>query len=204
MCAVPSARALDIFCVQKSIPLRQPLLHVPPRRYKFLFSFTRISPFSCINWPSGDNLSPVRTPLLELLLADSQALQRVEILTGDFEQTLAYAQGRTLFYPDPPYRPLSDTSSFNDYAKQPFNDDAQVRLKEFCDQVAAAGHNFMLSNSDCLGENGTDLFFDDLFQEYHIERVWAKRSVNAVASKRGKLTEILVHNYAVNQLRNAI
>lgn len=151
MCAVPSARALDIFCVQKSIPLRQPLLHVPPRRYKFLFSFTRISPFSCINWPSGDNLSPVRTPLLELLLADSQALQRVEILTGDFEQTLAYAQGRTLFYLDPPYRPLSDTSSFNDYAKQPFNDDAQVRLKEFCDQVAAAGHNFMLSNSDCLG-----------------------------------------------------
>lgn len=150
-------------------------------------------------------MSPVRTPLLELLLADSQALQRVEILTGDFEQTLAYAQGRTLFYLDPPYRPLSDTSSFNDYAKQPFNDDAQVRLKEFCDQVAAAGHNFMLSNSDCLGGgNGTDRFFDDLFQEYHIERVWAKRSVNAVASKRGKLTEILVHNYAVNQLRNAI
>lgn len=140
----------------------------------------------------------------ELIMADSRVLQGVEILTGEFEKTLALAQGRTLFYFDPPYRPLNNTSSFNDYAKQPFNDDAQIRLKEFCDQVVAAGHNFMLSNSDCLGKDGTDRFFDDLFQEYHIERVWAKRSVNAVASKRGKLTEILVHNYNVNQLRNAI
>lgn len=139
----------------------------------------------------------------ELIMADSRVLQRVEILTGEFEQTLAYAQSRTLFYFDPPYRPLSNTSSFNDYAKQPFNDDAQIRLKEFCDQVAAAGHSFMLSNSDCFGKDG-DRFFDDLFQDYFIERVWAKRNVNAVASKRGKLTEILVHNYDVNQLRNAI
>ena len=53
----------------------------------------------------------------------------------------------------------------------------------------------MLSNSDCLGKNGEDRFFDDLYADYHIERVWAKRSVNANASKRGKLTEILVRNY---------
>lgn len=139
----------------------------------------------------------------ELIMADSRILQRVEILTGEFEETLAHAQGRTLFYFDPPYRPLSNTSSFNDYAKQPFNDDAQIRLKQFCDQVAADGHSFMLSNSDCFGKNG-DLFFDNLYHDYFIERVWAKRSVNAIASKRGKLTEILVHNYNINQLRNAI
>lgn len=57
---------------------------------------------------------------------------------GGFRHLLAHAQGQMLFYFDPPYRPLSHTSSFNDYAKQPFNDDAQIRLKEFCDQVAAA------------------------------------------------------------------
>lgn len=140
----------------------------------------------------------------ELILADSKALQCVEILTGEFEETLAHAQGRTLFYFDPPYRPLSDTSSFNDYTKQAFNDDAQIRLKGFCDHVSAEGFSFMLSNSDCLGKNGEDRFFDDLYQDYFIERVWAKRSVNATASKRGKLTEILVHNYNINLLRNAI
>ena len=49
---------------------------------------------------------------------DSELLQHVEILTGDFEATFDYAQGNTLFYFDPPHRPLSDTSSFNDYAKE--------------------------------------------------------------------------------------
>ena len=48
----------------------------------------------------------------------------------------------------------------------------------------------MLSNSDCK-----DMFFDELYSQYAIERVWASRSVNANASKRGRLTEILVHNY---------
>lgn len=80
---------------------------------------------------------------------DSELLQHVEILTGDFEATFDYAQGNTLFYFDPPYRPLSDTSSFNDYAKEAFNDDAQIRLKEYCDRINEAGFRFMLSNSDC-------------------------------------------------------
>lgn len=128
------------------------------------------------------------------ILADSFLLQNVEILTGDFKETIKHANAPELFYFDPPYRPLSNTSSFNDYAKEAFNDDAQVRLKEFCDEVNQAGFSFMLSNSDCKGKNG-DTFFDDLYADYVIDRVWATRSVNANASKRGKLTEILVHNY---------
>jgi DNA adenine methylase len=124
------------------------------------------------------------------IYADSELLQNVEILTGDYQQTIAYANGNTLFYFDPPYRPLNNTSSFNDYAKEAFNDFAQRRLKEFCDRVEALGYKFMLSNSDC-----SDMFFDDLYAQYIIERVWASRSVNANPQKRGKLTEILVHNY---------
>ena len=133
----------------------------------------------------------------ETILSDSLLLQDVEILTGDFRQTLNYAQTPSLFYFDPPYRPLSDTSSFNDYSKEAFDDAAQIRLKEFCDEVNAAGHSFMLSNSDPKGKNG-DTFFDDLYSDYIIDRVWASRNVNANASKRGKLTEILVHNYVVH------
>lgn len=128
--------------------------------------------------------------------ADSQLLQRVTILTGDFEQTFECIDGNTFFYFDPPYRPLSDTSSFNDYAKEAFNDAEQIRLKHFCDRLQNAGIPFMLSNSDCLRKNGTDRFFDDLYEEYDINRVWASRSVNANGNKRGKLTEILVRNYA--------
>ena len=130
---------------------------------------------------------------------DSELLQHVEILTGDFEETFNYAQGNTLFYFDPPYRPLSDTSSFNDYSKEAFNDDAQIRLKEYCDHIHDAGFHFMLSNSDCKGKNEEDNFFDVLYGAYHIERVWASRSINSNPNKRGKLTEILVHNYAATK-----
>lgn len=56
----------------------------------------------------------------DTLRVDSELLERVEILEGDFEKTLLYAQDNTLFYFDPPYRPLSDTSSFNDYTKEAF------------------------------------------------------------------------------------
>jgi DNA adenine methylase len=122
--------------------------------------------------------------------ADSELLKNVEILTGDYQETLSLAKGNTLFYFDPPYRPLNNTSSFNDYTKEAFNDLAQIRLKQFCDKVVVSGYHFMLSNSDC-----PDGFFDDLYLQYNIEYVWASRSVNANASKRGKLTEILVHDY---------
>ena len=129
------------------------------------------------------------------IYADSEILQKVEIMTGDFEQTYSRIKGNTFFYFDPPYRPLSTTSSFNDYAKEDFNDEAQIRLKRFCDRLNNVGINFMLSNSDCLGQDGKDRFFDDLFVDYRIERVWASRNINVIASKRGKLTEIVVGNY---------
>ncbi|WP_293524999.1 DNA adenine methylase [Prevotella sp.] len=129
------------------------------------------------------------------LRTDSELLKRVEILEGDFEDTLSYAEGNTLFYFDPPYRPLSDTSSFNDYTKDAFNDDSQVRLKEFCDHVNIDGHCFMLSNSDCKGKNEADNFFEVLYANYYIDRVMASRNVNANGAKRGKISELLIRNY---------
>ncbi|MBQ7448549.1 MAG: DNA adenine methylase, partial [Paludibacteraceae bacterium] len=149
----------------------------------------RVNKAGLFNVPFGKYVNPTICDT-KTIYADSELLQNVEILTGDYQQTLAHAKGNTLFYFDPPYRPLSNTSSFNDYTKEAFNDDAQRQLKDFCDQVHASGYKFMLSNSDCH-----DGFFDDLYVQYHIERVWASRNVNANASKRGKLTEIIVHNY---------
>lgn len=156
----------------------------------------RVNKKGLFNVPFGKYVHPQICDA-DTIHADSALLQKVTLLNGDFEETLPLAHGKTLFYFDPPYRPLSDTSSFNDYTKEPFNDDAQVRLKEFCDKVNEAGHHFMLSNSDGKGKNEEDCFFDVLYSDYEIERVWASRNVNAVASKRGKLTEILVHNYKI-------
>lgn len=159
----------------------------------------RVNKKGLFNVPFGKYINPqICDPAT--IRKDSELLQRVEIMTGDFEATFDHARGETLFYFDPPYRPLSDTSSFNDYAKESFNDEEQIRLKEYCDHIDDAGFRFMLSNSDCKGKNEKDNFFDVLYGAYFIERVWASRNINSNPNKRGKLTEILVHNYAATKV----
>jgi DNA adenine methylase len=128
------------------------------------------------------------------LLAVSNVLQKVELLCGDFEQTINYTQTNTLFYFDPPYKPLSETSSFNSYAKDEFNDNEQIRLRDFCDKLNSIGHSWILSNSDVKGKNSEDNFFDDLYADFTIKRVNAKRSINANPEKRGFLKELLITN----------
>lgn len=154
----------------------------------------RVNKSGKFNVPFGRYTTPTICDA-NTILADSKVLQRVEILAGDFEETFAKVKGETFFYLDPPYRPLNNTSNFKDYSKEAFNDDAQVRLKRFCDRLHNSGVKFLLSNSDCLSVDGTDRFFDDLFDKYSINRVWASRNINSNAAKRGKLTEIVVGNF---------
>ena len=161
----------------------------------------RVNKKGLFNVPFGKYSNPtICDP--ETILNDSGLLQRVEILNGDFEWTFEYAQDNTLFYFDPPYRPLSNTSSFNNYTKEAFNDNEQIRLKKYCDRINDAGFKFMLSNSDCKSVNGEDNFFDVLYAAYQIERVLASRSINSNPNKRGELTEILVRNYADTKKNN--
>ncbi len=154
----------------------------------------RVNKSGLFNVPFGKYASPTICDH-NTIMADSKILQCVEIMTGDFEETFHHASRNTLYYFDPPYRPLSSTSNFKDYTKEGFNDDSQIRLKLFCDKLNMAGHYFMLSNSDCFGNHEHDLFFEELFLEYDIHRVSAMRNINSIASKRGRLTEILVRNF---------
>lgn len=133
------------------------------------------------------------------IVAVSNVLQKVEILCGDYEETLNFASENTLFYFDPPYKPLNETSSFNSYAKDEFNDQEQIRLRDFCSKLDALNHSWMLSNSDVKGKNPDDNFFDDIYADFSIARVAARRSINANADKRGKLNELLITNYANEQ-----
>jgi len=130
----------------------------------------------------------------ENLLAVSKVLQKVEILNGDFSETIKYADKNTFFYFDPPYKPLNETSSFNSYAKDEFDDEEQIRLKEFCEELDKKGHQWILSNSDVKGKDPKNNFFDDLYASFRILRVNARRSINANPNKRGQLTELLITN----------
>ena len=158
----------------------------------------RVNSRGKFNVPFGRNLNPTICNA-DTIKADSELLNRVDvvILNGDFEQTINYfnANGLNFFYFDPPYRPLSTTSSFNSYAREEFNDAEQLRLRDYCRMLNDMGALWMLSNADCSAKNPEDLFFEDAYRDFNIHRVYASRSINANPQKRGKLTELLINNY---------
>lgn len=153
----------------------------------------RVNKSGAFNVPFGKYSNP-KICDEQTIIADSELLQKVEIISGDFEKSLNYISGKSLFYFDPPYKPLSNTSSFNSYSKEDFNDKEQERLAEFCKKINSLGHNFILSNSDLKGKDPKDTYFDNLYCQFHIKRVYATRMVNANAEKRGKLTELMISN----------
>lgn len=153
----------------------------------------RVNKNNFFNVPIGSYKKPTICDA-ENILAVSESLKKVEILTGDYQQTLDFAERPALFYFDPPYKPLSKTSSFNSYSKDDFNDDEQIRLRDFCKKLDSLNHYWILSNSDLKSKNIEDNFFDDLYSDFNIQRIEAKRSINANPEKRGKLTELLITN----------
>lgn len=127
---------------------------------------------------------------------DSSLLQKVEILNGDFECVEnCIGDNKAFFYFDPPYRPLTQTASFTAYSKDGFGDDQQKRLASFCRRLDAKGHQWLLSNSDPHNSDPTDMFFEDIFKGFYINRVSASRMINSKASGRGKITELAIRNY---------
>lgn len=158
----------------------------------------RVNSKGKFNVPFGKNLHPTICNS-DTIKADSELLRKVDviILNDDFERTADYiGKGLNFFYFDPPYRPLNATSSFNSYAKEDFNDDEQIRLRDFCARLNGMPDvKWMLSNADCSAKNPEDTFFETIYANFNIHRVNASRAINADPSKRGKLTELLIKNY---------
>jgi DNA adenine methylase len=154
----------------------------------------RVNSKNEFNVPFGKYINP-KICDKETILADSKLLQKVIILNGDYEESLSHATQNTFFYFDPPYKPISTTASFNSYAKDCFDDAEQIRLKKFCEKISDKGYFWLLSNSDLKNIDITDNFFDDLYSDYSINRVKAKRNINSNGSKRGEIFELLISNY---------
>lgn len=132
----------------------------------------------------------------ETLKADSAVLQRVEILCGDFAQTGIYASDNVLYYFDPPYRPLTETSAFTSYSKNGFDDAEQMRLRDFCAHISKRKSLFVASNSDPQNVDNKDDFFDQLYEMFSIKRVSAARMINSKGTGRGAISEIVISNIA--------
>ena len=112
----------------------------------------------------------------------------MKFLNEDFETALKGIKKDSFVYFDPPYYPISDSSSFTGYTLDGFGEEDQIRLKEVCDKLNMKGIKFLLSNSSAP-------FIIDLYKDYTVEYVKANRSINSVGENRGEVQEILVRNY---------
>lgn len=123
-----------------------------------------------------------------------EALQNVTIVCGDYSLSKSFIDKDTFVYLDPPYRPISETSAFTAYNIDAFDDNEQIRLSKFIDEINFSGAKIVLSNSDPKNVNEDDNFFDDLYKNYKINRVEATRAINSKGDKRGKINELLICN----------
>jgi DNA adenine methylase len=149
----------------------------------------RVNSAGQFNSPFGNYRNPNIVNDLTLRAVSSYLNSATIYLTSfDYTEVLDKLPEEAFVYLDPPYDPVSDTSSFTGYAKGGFSREEQIKLRRQCDKLNARGLKFMLSNS------ATD-FIKEQYAAYNITIARAKRAINSNAAKRGEIEELVVRNY---------
>lgn len=110
----------------------------------------------------------------------------IKILSIDFEEAVKEAKRGDFIYFDPPYD--SDTSTFNNYTENGFGKEEQKRLAKVFKELDKKGCYVMLSNHNTILVN-------ELYKDYFIHVISAKRNINSNGKKRGKVEEVIITNY---------
>jgi DNA adenine methylase len=122
------------------------------------------------------------------LRAASFALNKAHLEVADFEVVLDLARAGDLIYFDPPYEPLSLTSSFTSYTSSGFTKQDQRRLAETFFQLDRRGCLVIMSNSSAP-------FIYELYSGFHVHKISARRAINSKGDGRGPVVELLVTNF---------
>jgi DNA adenine methylase len=157
----------------------------------------RVNSKGQFNVPMGDYENPCIVDK-NILYQASRLLQGVHLRVMTFEKVLDFAQKDDFLYFDPPYIPLSKTSSFTQYSKGSFSGKEQKCLSEVFRKLDLRGCFVMLSNSD-------HALTRELYRDYekNIVIVRAKRMINSVGSKRGAINEVVVTNYDTPKIKTS-
>ncbi len=147
------------------------------------------------NVPIGSYKKPVIVQETKLTNA-AELLKNVTLENADFSAVEDLVTADSFVYFDPPYRPLSKTSSFTAYSKNSFDDAEQMRLARLFKKLDKKGALLMLSNSDPQNIGGSeDDFFIRHYGNYNISRLEARRNINSKSLGRGKIYELVITNY---------
>ena len=136
------------------------------------------------NVPFGRYVNPAICDA-ENLRAVAAALRGVRLSCTSYESVVDRVEPGDLVYFDPPYQPVSATSSFTAYHRDGFGAADQERLRDLCATLAARGVHVVLSNSDTP-------FVRRLYRGFRVDQVHASRAINSRADRRGKVAEVIV------------
>jgi len=115
---------------------------------------------------------------------------KVKILQGDYKNALKGLRKGSFVYFDPPYMPISSSSSFTGYTEGGFSEKKQEELRDECIKLHKKGIRFLQSNSACTK-------IEELYNDksiFKIVKVKAKRNINSNGEKRGEINEVLIYN----------
>lgn len=180
-------RALDrtaAYLSMDSVEKAARVLYLNKTCYNGLY---RVNAAGHFNSPYGKYKNP-NIVNAETIRAMSKYLQNPQIVIqqGDYRKALNGLRKGAFVYLDPPYMPLSASSSFTGYTENGFTYEQQVALKKECDKLKKKGIAFLQSNSDCPQ-------IRELYKDYNIKIVQAKRAINSNANKRGEINEVLIY-----------
>jgi DNA adenine methylase len=162
--------------------------------YNGLFRFNQKGEF---NVPAGRYKNPRILDEANLIKV-SKLLEIAEIRNAGFETVENEIKLNSFVYYDPPYRPISKTSGFTAYSRFKFEDNEQRQLAALFHRLHKKGVKQMLSNSDPKNIDPSDNFFDEIYKEFSVYRVPARRMINSNAAKRDSINEIIVTNYGMD------
>ena len=154
----------------------------------------RVNKNNMFNVPAGKYKNP-KIYSIENISAISEALKYIDIIAESYTNVYEFADEKTFIYFDPPYRPLTNTSSFTAYTDNNFGDKEQISLAEFIEKIAKKGTYILLSNSDPHNIDNSDMFFDNLYCKKKINRIYAPRMINSKGNNRDYISELLISNY---------
>ena len=146
------------------------------------------------NVPIGSNPNPdwVQSSRIHNV---SQSLQKIDIFSRDFEYVKKFAEKGDLVYFDPPYRPVSRTSSFVEYSSESFGSEEQKRLCDLVVELNKKEVYVVMSNSPPIRE------LYQRYDDFYIHDIGAKRVINSNADDRGEVGEIIVTNVSLSNRR---
>lgn len=157
----------------------------------------RVNQKGIFNVPMGRYETPNICDAIALRDA-SKAFEGVKLTCLDFSVSNKYFYERctenTFMYIDPPYRPISKTSSFSNYQQEPFDEESHLLLENTVNYITSDKKSKVLvSSSSCMNSSFAET------DRYNFAKIKASRSINANEKGRGKIDELLIYNYDIDK-----